>query len=226
LGTEVETVRIGKKPFHTDFTVHRNLLRRIPYFDSPLTIDPEGFGLLKHHALTEEKATAFTIYVQWLYTGRIHTRMQNQTQDDTSHRDEWFELTNAYILGEHLVDVDFCDRLMDAFVSWHKEASPDGTTVILDNVAYIYRMCPETSPLRKLVSDITAFSFDSREIQRVTIGNEDRFPYDFVTMTLRNLAEYMRYTRLFGAKTNPVDESSTTCNYHSHGEMSCYRASN
>lgn len=219
MGTKVETVRVGISPFHTDFTVHRNLLQRVPYFQTALNGEPQPKGFEEYHTVPAGKADAFTIYVHWLYTRRLHTRKKKQDFATNGHRLEWITLVDSYILGEHLADVEFRDRLMDVLLDWQKEASHADKVAVLCRVSDIYYACPKSSPLRELVSDIAAYSLDDSVIQEMAMK---QYPYDFFADTLGKLAGRLQGMRMFKAETNPVDSARGTCRYHCHGKKPCH----
>ncbi|KAF2654610.1 hypothetical protein K491DRAFT_716975 [Lophiostoma macrostomum CBS 122681] len=224
-GTEVKAVRVGLEENHIYYTVHESLLRRTSVFRDQLRNSestPLQIGVL---LLPYAKPSAFGIYVQWLYSGRLHTKMKKSPSvTDPLHQREWFKLVDGYLIGERMADAEFRDTIMDAMLEWCKEATIQDQKVLLDNVGDIYSSCATGSPLRQLVSDVSAWHFDDATIQEMRIDNEVALPYDFVLDTLSKLSTRMQGTGRspFGTRS-PIEGGRGTCRYHCHGDKACYR---
>ncbi|KAF2250850.1 hypothetical protein BU26DRAFT_603379 [Trematosphaeria pertusa] len=228
-GIKVRAVRVGTESQHTDFTVHENLLRRSPFFVSPL--DPCGSGDAgAFTALPDHKPTAFTVYVQWLYSGRLHTKPSKEETTavgDPLRRQEWLKLVDAYILGEYLGDIDFRDTVIDAMLGWFHEAQTQDRTSLLDSVGEVYMETSPGSPLCRLLSDIVAWHFEDRTLQEMKVKQTSfQLPPAFLLDTLVKLSSRFQGAGMaaFG-RGSPVNAGRGTCIYHCHGpgDKACYK---
>lgn len=245
-GTKVKAVRVGEEK-HTDFSVHEDLLKRSAFFQAALATD--GLSLTSNVILLPQvQASDFGIYVQWLYSKRLHTRVHKVASSaDFAHRREWTKLVRSYLIGEKLGDsklayslfpttfiwlttvAEFRDTVMDAILDWCKEASSDDCPVILNGTAEVYEGCPAGSPLRRLFSDIAAWRFTDATIQGLRLDNGWP-PREFVLDTLKSLSSRFQPKNAgpFSiSKENPINapmiRGRGTCDYHCHGEKVCYK---
>ncbi|KAF2851801.1 hypothetical protein T440DRAFT_422502, partial [Plenodomus tracheiphilus IPT5] len=154
LGTEVIAVRVGPEPNHTDFTIHETLIRKSsPFFEKSL-----GNKWRKAQErvvrLPTCSASAFSLYMQWLYTNRLHAI----PKDASGSTSELANLVPACLLGEYLQDISFQDHVMDAIIEWKKKAKrPDCERITEIWVKIIYSQTNEISPLRLFFANLVAW---------------------------------------------------------------------
>ena len=235
-GTKIKAVRVGTDNDHIDYTVHESLLKRSPFLSSELETSDAQQSFLY---VSDIKPSAFGIYVQWLYSGRLHTKMPkgSATVTEPTHRREWFKLVDGYLVGEHLAGIDFRDTVIDAMLEWCKEASPTDLQVLLDNVSEVYKSCNYNSPLRQLVSDVAAWHFADADIQGMRTGSRGSLPSEFVLEMLCKLSARLQgpstkpqggqgqglFANAVHVLQSPVATGRGTCKYHCHGDKICYR---
>lgn len=117
--TEEAIVLVGEDDQR--FVCHQNLLSASsPFFLAATAKDPG-----KIIRLPEQDPTAFSIYLNWRYTGSldlfdgdpahgVETASDGLIRQKAGKR--WHNLFNAYALGDMLQDSTFCNTLIDAFV--------------------------------------------------------------------------------------------------------------
>lgn len=225
-GTKVVTVRVGIAPDHQDFTVHENLVKRSPYL---MSIYHQSATYI---VLPDAQPEAFAIYQQWLYTRGLHTKTVNMGGAigllGPSHGEEWTKLTEVYLLGHKLVDIEFQDRVVDGMIEWLQEVTHSAydLSMVLDSIPRIYTILGEAgedNPLRRLVSDIIALKFSDAMIQKMAIDrNGEKMPPAFLLDLVLKLS-----TRLSGPakflNASKLPEAREGCHYHCHKEGECYR---
>ncbi|KAF2122619.1 hypothetical protein BDV96DRAFT_639196 [Lophiotrema nucula] len=228
LGNEIVTVRVGADSNVVQCAVHKSLLGRSDVLQALLNSD-QGTSL----QLPMVKASAFAIYVQWLYSGRLHTKVSTTsigTVAESGIRHEWVNLVDCYLLGEHINDIFFRDEVIDAMLLWFKEVDaknqPKNFEAVLDNVTEAYNVTKAGSLLRTLVSDIVAYHFEDPSIQDLRRNDETggHYPYGFVLDVATKLSSRRQNGMSLEARS-PVRLAWGTCAYHCHGEKACYKAS-
>jgi hypothetical protein len=216
MGTKVIDICVGAEPKQVDFSVHENLIRSSSrFFDAALNHDWKETQE-RIIRLPDCNVHAFRIYVQWLYTNQLFTKLQfNQTSAKDGQR-EWANLVKAYLLGDYLQDIKFKDTIMDAMVDWGHEADRECINAPPHSSVEIYQQTSNTSPLRKLVVDFTTWSImDSSHVSM----SDFQFPSDFLAAVVTNLAERFRT----GNDVTSDFVGKKYCQYHCHGERACYR---
>jgi hypothetical protein len=122
MGTKATAVRVFKGSEHLDFTVHEDLIRKsskliVNKFVTETKESP-GISLVLPDDLGSHD---FQLYVQWLYTGRLH--MSEDTERKTAT--EMDKLMQAYVLGTLLHDASYKDKILDATRDWIITAKED-----------------------------------------------------------------------------------------------------
>jgi hypothetical protein len=216
MGTTVIDICVGAKPKQVDFCVHENLIRLSSrFFDAALIHDWKE-SQERIVRLPDCNVRAFRIYVQWLYTSQLHTKTHFSHASATEDQWEWANLVKAYLLGDYLQDIDFKDTIMDAMIEWGHEADRKCINAPPHSSVEIYQQTSNTSPLRKFVVDFTTRSLiDSFHVSM----SDFQFPSDFLAAVVTNLAERIRP----GNDVTSDFVGKKYCQYHCHGERSCYR---
>ncbi|KAF2126888.1 hypothetical protein P153DRAFT_368916 [Dothidotthia symphoricarpi CBS 119687] len=216
MGTKVIFVRVGQEPKHTDFTVHENIIRlSSPFFDEVLSREWRGpqEWIVR---LPDCNAHTFHIYNQWLYTDQLHIKPQVGHTLLNDGQWEWDNLVKGYLLGEYLQDIDFKDTLMDAMIDWGHYAAREYSNVPPRSAVEVYRYTQDSSPLRKIVLDITCY----RLLNSFPILVSDfHSPQDFFTSVLDTIAERHRTCQAIC----PSFADKKYCLYHCHGDRVCYK---
>lgn len=219
-------MRVGLQPDHTDFTVHENLLSRTPFFADALN---RRNTFTAYIAIGGQQASTFGIYMNWLYTGRLHNKRPKGTSvgSHSPHHDEWLSLTDACLLGEYLGDADFRDTVIDAKLEWFHVTPSKERRAILDTAAEVYRKVQTGDPLRRFISDIAAYHFDDKTIQEIVAKHAGmQLPALFVADILGKLSSRFQgpsAPNFSNVPRPPVIAGRGTCNYHCHGDKECYK---
>lgn len=178
--------------------------------------------------LADQNSPTFRIYVQWLYSGRLHTKLYFKEGSEASgnvHRNEWLQLVNAYLLGEKLADTDFRDLVLDACLDWFGEASRKDLLIIVQSVREAYTQLAKNSPLRQLVVDIAAWHFDHQTVKKFQeVESVVDFPKSFLLDMLAAMSARFQGTGSSFGIVSPVLKGRGTCEYHCHGDEKCYKA--
>ncbi|KAF2452023.1 hypothetical protein P171DRAFT_479036 [Karstenula rhodostoma CBS 690.94] len=217
-GTKVVTIRVGGEPDHKDFTVHEDGRKRSPYLMDPRNQKPAFISL------PDARPEDFNVYVQWLYTGRLHTKTIH-----FDHGVEWVMLTNVYLLGHKLADVDFQDRVMDSMLDWLKDAGHniDCLAVVFDNVTQIFnetKISGKNNPLRRLVSDIVSAKLSNTTIQSMALDRQsEQLPPAFLLDIVSKLSTKLVAGHLSFLSLTKSPELRENCHYHCHKNGECYR---
>ena len=90
------------------------------------------------------------VYIKWLYTAKVFSR---QMEDPGSKIYE--ALSELYVLGEVLIDSQFQNRIIDAFIALSRERDDAGRQSWpgVDGASTIYNNTPASSPMRRLLVD-------------------------------------------------------------------------
>ncbi|KAF1962175.1 hypothetical protein CC80DRAFT_588771 [Byssothecium circinans] len=221
-GTIVTTIRVGPSSSPKDFTVHVNLLTRSSFFTNALC----NQGVSTSITLDSCTAPTFHLYNNWLYTGRLFSKPTIKDAPAVSapgsqHRKEWIQLTQAYILGVFLEDVEFRDQVMDALLDWFEEVHFAARSAPLDNVEDVYGELAKGNPLRELVSDIAAYHFEHTLVEEMQKKSD--MPAAFLLETLVKMSTRFQGGRSAFGTASPVLKGKGGCKYHCHGEGGCYK---
>lgn len=219
MGTKVITVRVGKAPRHVDFTVHEGLIcKSSAYFRTTLanqlSIAPKERSVI----LPYQGSHDFQLYMQWLYTGRLHMSKTGETKAAT----EKTNLMKAYLFGALLEDVDYQDTVMDALRDWIRTANAHDRAVLVEEwVVRIFHRTQATSPLRKFWVDIAVWCLDDKFWEK----NKRDLPEEFVQDAAAGLATRVQANKntVSPFKVTQNERWEHICRYHSHGERLCYR---
>ncbi|KAL5386053.1 hypothetical protein PMIN04_004595 [Paraphaeosphaeria minitans] len=145
----------------------------------------------------------------------------------SSHRDEWTKLTESYLLGHKLADIDFRDRVIDGMLEWLNETTnyTYDLSMVVDNIAQIYAALkdpPEDHPLRRLISDIVSLEFTDAMIQKMVIDRKGELPGGFLLNLVSKLSAKSG-TSTPSSNCPKLPELREACHYHCHGKGECYR---
>ncbi|KAH4300166.1 hypothetical protein HBH64_098990 [Parastagonospora nodorum] len=216
MGTKIIAVRVGAEPKHTDFSVHESLIRlSSPFFEAALSREwkESQERIVK---LPEGNAHAFRIYVHWLYTSQLCSKLQFNHVSLNDGQWEWANLVKGYLLGDYLQDIDFKDSVMDAMIDWGNEAARECSDAPPHSSIEVYQQTGKTSPLRRIVLDFTTW----RIINNFPVSmNDYQFPSDFLTAVVTCLTERIRS----GKVVRPGFVDKKYCHYHCHGDRTCYK---
>jgi hypothetical protein len=214
----VISVRVRAELGHTDFTVHGELIcGSSEFFRNALSREwrESKERLVK---LPSRQPKAFQLYVQWLYTGRLHLSPRSVEANSTTERTN---IKEGYLLADYLQDTKYKDTLVDALRDWIKAASTvQRELMVVDLTHTMFSETPAEASMRTILVDVAVWCLDHMfwEIyQRI-------LPEEFVRRAVKGLS--IRYqsgidvANPFKISTQPVD----VCRHQSHGEKRCYKA--
>jgi hypothetical protein len=165
--------------------------------------------------LDDVDASTFAIYVSWLYRAELPVRIDAPGLEGNA---EYLAVARAYVLGDRLRDVAFCDACVDAMIVKAQTKATDGLVwhPVGPVIAYIYNNTMPNSKARKLLVDIYTVSGHSEWLVKWADKDTD-LPSDFLfdlTVALMDAKRASHIKRLF----------EQPCEYHEHKEeKSCYR---
>lgn len=219
LGGDVICVEVGKGTSVAKFFVHTELLvKHSEVFQAILTHTSEE-GKERAIPLSEPCADAFSDFHSFLYTGKVYSGDRNE-QASPDHDEEWFRLSQGWVLGAMLVSGTYKDAIADAVL--HKAITQN---VVPTEMFYnIYPKSRDGSPFRKLLVDLAVhWAHDLSPEKRVSGAGERRAAaleyFQDVAMALHRLhwgREKVKFNRLL--------RKGRSCIYHEHGEDEpCYK---
>ncbi|KAI4906272.1 hypothetical protein J4E90_010745 [Alternaria incomplexa] len=210
MGTKVVTVRVGREPNHTDFTVHEDPIRASSAFFQTAFRHPWRESLERVVRLPECDAIDFQIYTHWLYSGllcAIPSEVSGSNGVSSS-------LVRGYLLGDYLQDASYRDTIIDGLIEWDRHADDAPRTSFLSSwINIVDDKTSEGNPLQKLLVDITVWRTSHVWWTSVIA----KLPANFVRDVCIGLST--RY-RVDGA-VFPVRIQANNCAYHSHGDKPC-----
>ncbi|KAI4704423.1 hypothetical protein J4E81_001489 [Alternaria sp. BMP 2799] len=210
MGTKVITVRVGREPNHTDFTVHEDPIRASSAFFQTAFRHEWLESQERVVRLPECDATAFQIYTHWLYSGLLCAIPSGASSSNGVSS----SLVSGYLLGDYLQDGNYRDTIMDALIEWNRTTDAAQRASFLTSwTNTVYDKTREGNPLQKLLVDITVWDAPHNWWASVIA----KMPASHVQDVCLCLSA--RY-KAAGAK-NPLRPGISSCVYHSHGHKPC-----
>jgi hypothetical protein len=213
MGTKVITVRIGHEPNHTDFTVHEDPIRASSKLFQVDLCRPWRESNERIVRLPVYEATAFKIYVHWLYSGLLcATPVGARSSISVSS-----SLVRGYLLADYLQDSNYQDNIMDSLVEWNRNAEAAECMSFLSSwIRVVDKKTCEGNPLQKLLVDVVVWK-TTRDWWGSVIAE---MPVKFVYSVCLGLSARNQAQR---TAISPFSKVSG-CSYHSHGDEPCYLA--
>jgi hypothetical protein len=164
-------------------------------------------------SLQESDAKSLNIYLNWLYTGKIHAG-HRKDEAPTKNSPEGYtglsRLVKCYQLGSRLQDAHFQDAILDAIVTLVCVGKKQGKTMlglIMQRVKHHYIQLPAGSKARRLFVHLFAHFGDWRLLEK----ND---PQAFLIETSEVIKR--------GAADDPT-VAAAKCVFHEHEGGKCYR---
>lgn len=170
------------------FTIHESVLRpRSSFFDAAFNRRwQEGLDGKVH--LPEDKPDIVKIYLQYLYSGRIHiaTTTTFEGLRPPANLPEYLVLAELYVFGEKVQDVDFKNIIIDRFIRRMEEPiSIVCCYPITRTVDVIYKGTLPGSPARRLMVDTHLLRGGSRWITEHVHDHNKEFLMDLSRALLK-----------------------------------------
>lgn len=206
------TLVVGEAEYR--FLVHQDLLcKQSPYFAAAAE---EKWKEGQEHRIPLQCDNPRTIglYVQWIYGGKIYSRLREERAEDDPTYNELSLLVEAFIFGEMVQDGRFKDVVIDSLIASINTPGKEGKRWYPSGpmVDRAYEGTPEGSPLRKLMVDIYAHH-----------GNRHRLDGSKDIEFLKDLAGELYVDRERYLLHDPTKMDLKSCRYHHHGEgQPCY----
>jgi hypothetical protein len=160
-----------------------------------------------------QTATDFQIYVQWLYTGRLHIAPVDSKSPTTTSS----SLIAAYLSGQYLGDGNYKDCVMDALREWTIAASESDCSKFLTScLDDVYTKTVHDDKLRELLVAIAVWKVP----HAWWVECYKSVPNEF----LCSVSVGLSYRGKFGGVYSPLTiYDKNKCAYHCHGEKKCYK---
>lgn len=160
-----------------------------------------------------EDAKSLNIYINWLYTGKIHAG-HRKDEAPTKTSPEGYtglsRLVKCYLVGSRLQDAHFQDAILDAIVTLVCVGKKQGKTMlglIMQRVKHHYIQLPVGSKARRLFVHLFAHFGDWRLLDKTD-------PPAFLLETSEVIKR--------GAADDPT-VAAGKCVFHEHESGQCYR---
>ncbi|KAF1849362.1 uncharacterized protein K460DRAFT_415740 [Cucurbitaria berberidis CBS 394.84] len=226
VGTAMITIRVGSGKQKSDFSLPEKLVREASQFiDAAMNgawLESQGRVIL----LPDFDHDTFSIYFQWLLTGKLHSKQRYTKPTIPITATYWSLNFEIVALGElvrlahDLLDTDFRDTLNDGIIQCAAELQRFKLGFPAYQGSCFYDDTPCGSPTRQLIKDLCAWTSDECMIGSMGKSKEDRHP-DFI-MDLLQAVTWRFMSSNPG--TSPLEGWETSCKYHCHGkEKPCYR---
>ncbi|KAF2122115.1 hypothetical protein BDV96DRAFT_640180 [Lophiotrema nucula] len=173
-GTTIEIVVSSGVTFH----IHKNLIcNASPFFTNATKLEWAG-STSKPVELSDVLPEVFKIYMAFLYTKNL----------DGGHGPEysWSLLTNAYVLGEIVMDPAFQQAIHNEMIRVTKNTKKFPS---IQSINIIYNGTMPASPVRRLIVDLCASRANQDTFKKDTDGIKKLNP-EFLQDSLQALLEH------------------------------------
>ncbi|PPJ55878.1 hypothetical protein CBER1_03767 [Cercospora berteroae] len=145
-------------------------------------------GQEKKVNLPDDDPDIFSIYADWLFTGKIASKPeQSEQSEQRSHVANWPDVSEEqiiqaelYVLGEKLMDDAFCDYILRALVEVGKMKAwvgHEGYMPCRTAIRTIYNGTKHDSPMRKFLVDMYGYHGQKESF---TEANVYGYPQEFL----------------------------------------------
>ncbi|CBX98816.1 hypothetical protein LEMA_P080550.1 [Plenodomus lingam JN3] len=212
LGAEVITVQVEREPDYTKFTIHETLIRKSSLFFEAALGRKWREAEDRIVKLPTLEAGDFRVYIQWLYTGRLH--VVPATEVDSLL--DIATLAQAHLLGDYLQDTNYQDHAMDLMIEWYRKSSTKTVQAFADaRAAGLYERTAEHGGLRRFLVDVIVW--------RVGDYWPDPNASTLCDGLLQDVLNAIPHYREGYFETEPLWKEDT-CVYHCHEDNACYKA--
>jgi hypothetical protein len=166
-------------------------------------------------SLPDVDAASFSIYVNWLYTGRFKIInstggiQQLMSEGSATTDDELTTLRQCFELADFLQDSDYKDALIDIFIE--KMSATD--EYLEDLPKFIYPLTHAQSPARKLAVDVAVNMWNEKTYQGV---DKAGYPAEFLADVLTKLGSKIRRFDIIYEYGPSIFFEEVGCEYHEH----------
>jgi hypothetical protein len=204
------------------FIVRKNLATR--YSDVIKKAFAGGWKEAKENVISfpEESPEAFQVFMTFLDTGVIHLNhfksndltITQEAEHDHAIDEQWNQITQAWLLGEHLFCSSFKDALIDKMLHTLQTTAEIPKTmfpkIIAGSVA--------RSGMRDLLVDIAAYHLFAADLEAQPDNDASCAAY------WKQVAIAYRHRITNPSLSAPYDQVDVECRYHDHGENKpCYK---
>ncbi|KAF2479151.1 hypothetical protein BDY17DRAFT_327937 [Neohortaea acidophila] len=206
------TVTVGAASEQRTFYIHSGLACNHSKAIVKLYHKPGDEGRIIR--LGEDDPEAFEMFARFLYSGKVHSRMEGDIDSDQAevYDNEWPRLTLGWRLGDRLQSPSFKDAVVDAVCEKMQNDRRYPVSLYQD----IYPHTSAGAPLRRLIVDIAVWKWHAHNFRATEFhGSWNDF--------FRDLAVRQFEIGKEGRK-DPAPFSTPNCIYHEHGDdYPCYR---
>lgn len=211
-GPTIEFV-VGPDLTPVTFHIHEKLVCASSDFCKCAVNGPWKESKSRSIVLDDVDASIFQIYVSWLYRAQLPVRIDAPGHEGNA---EYLALARAYVLGDRLQDVAFCDACIDTMIIKSQTPAADGHSwnPVGPVIACIYENTTTRSKVRMFLVDLYVRNGVGNWLTKWADKDTD-LPKDF----LFDLA-----VALLNTRPRPEKQVSQPCEYHEHGkERICYK---
>jgi hypothetical protein len=228
------TVRVGGLSRFATFHVPEKAIRASSQFVDAAMKGPWKESEERLISLPDHNDKAFGIYLQWLLTGKLYSKVRattgypdkravdkpNDGQIQSALCSEILPVTEPFDLAHYLMEVDFRDTLNDALTQCSVDLQSIETPFPMTFVPRLYNVVPDGLPTRQLLADLGSWVPEARYIKKLCAQGEE-LQTDFLIDLVEAMAlRFMSDT----PGSSPLEGWETSCKYHCHGdEKPCYR---
>lgn len=158
-----------------------------------------------------DDAISFNVYLNWLYFEKIFVKFDGDYEVCSAAK-SWQDLTNAYVLGDKLLDTPFKEAVMDAMVVFGS-VRYSSTRVLpsINTISSLYDKTPTGSAARHFVTDLFTHAI-SKDLVTEEWSRSPAFVFDL-------------YKAAIDKASKAPHLAAIDCAYHEHkeGKENCYR---
>ncbi|GIZ37637.1 hypothetical protein CKM354_000107900 [Cercospora kikuchii] len=179
------TITVGQGPESEKFLVHDFLLKENSKFFEAALNRQWIEGQEKKVNLPDDDPLIFSIYADWLFTGKIASKPEQLEQPE--YEVNWPDVSEEqiiqaelYVLGEKLMDDAFCDCILRALVEVGKMKAwigHEGYMPCRTAIRIIYNGTTHDSPMRKFLVDMYGYHGGKESF---TEANVYGYPQEFL----------------------------------------------
>ena len=162
--------------------------------------------------LTDHDPSLFNVYLQFLYTSKIHSSAADDVKENGEDR-EWDRLIGLYLMGDHFVDAKLMNASVDAMIDKWKT----GKRWPLGYAHRIYENTMTGSPLRRLIVDFHVHLGVGMALARSSQQESDA-PKEFF---IDAITEFAKVGAALFEKDTPEPWDVDQCRYHVHATGQC-----
>jgi len=161
----------------------------------------------------EDTIEIFDLYIAWLYGKNPFSHVgQCECKDDVSLHDKYdLNLVDAWILGDKLLDYDFCDMVVDSLLR-HSDAATIGLPI--KTFFNMFKASAEDNPVRQMLVDVLLYDTGPSWIDISTFT---------VAAYKTIIRDFLKHGTQLSADDAPWRHDPCVYHWHKKNGGSCYK---